>query len=76
MLKAEAEAERGRAELAAHLEKMAPHDRRACAAAESACAMEALRLQLSDQEVNCWFSRAAVCDVFDGWYVVSWRGLG
>eukprot|EP00903_Cladosiphon_okamuranus_P012891 g12037.t1 len=50
VVKAEEEAERRREELAAQLEKMAPHDRRACAAAESACAMEALRLQLSDQE--------------------------
>lgn len=49
---AEAEAERGRAELAAQLEKMAPNDRRACAAAESACAMEALRLRLSEEEVR------------------------
>lgn len=52
MLKAEEEAERGRAELAAQLQKMSPHDRRACAAAESACAMETLRLQLSGQEVK------------------------
>eukprot|EP00752_Nemacystus_decipiens_P007780 g6948.t1 len=50
VLKAEEEAERGRAELAAKLDKMSPHERRACAAAESACAMEALRMQLADQE--------------------------
>lgn len=49
---AEEAAERGRTELAAKLEKMAPHDRRACAAAESAWAMEALRLHLSDHEVR------------------------
>lgn len=45
-------AEKGRAQLAAVLEKAAPGDRRACAAAETACAVETLRLQLSRQEVR------------------------
>lgn len=48
----EEEAGRGRSGLAAQLEKVAPEDRRARAAVESACAMEALRLQLADQEVK------------------------
>lgn len=48
----EAEAEKGRAELAALLEKAAPGDRRACAVAENACAMETLRLELANQEVS------------------------
>ncbi|CAB1102068.1 unnamed protein product [Ectocarpus sp. CCAP 1310/34] len=46
----EAEAERGRVELAAQLEKAAPGDRKHCAAAESACAMDTLRLELSNQQ--------------------------
>ncbi|CAM9283936.1 unnamed protein product [Ectocarpus sp. 8 AP-2014] len=46
----EAEAERGRVELAAQLEKAAPGDRKVCAAAESACAMDTLRLELTNQQ--------------------------
>lgn len=48
----EAEAERGRVELAAQLEKAAPGDRKLCAAAESACAMDTLRLELTNQQVR------------------------
>ena len=47
----EEEAEKGRAELAAQLEKAAQGDRRARAAAENALSIETLRLQLSSHEV-------------------------
>lgn len=50
-LKLEEEAEKGRAELAAVLEKAAPGDRQACAAAENACAVETLALTLSHEKV-------------------------
>ncbi len=52
VLQLEEEAERGRAELAAQLEKAAQGDSKARTAAENALSMESLRLQLSSEEVR------------------------
>lgn len=60
----EAEAERGRVELAAQLEKAAPGDRKLWAAAESACAMDSLRLELANQQVRESRKRRLFSDTF------------